>query len=92
MLKRTLPNRSGNGIIYNKIPSPSRRPYPPACKPYGLEAEPEASIPLCKRGKESECKDLLRNYNWATRINFSFETQSLFPYTPYIENESIEMV
>ncbi len=24
------------------IPSPRRRLYPPACKPYGLEAEPEA--------------------------------------------------
>jgi len=24
---------------------PRRRLYPPACKPYGLEAEPEANIP-----------------------------------------------
>ena len=34
-----------------KIPSPSRRPY-----------APEASIPLSKRGKKSECSGLLRNY------------------------------
>jgi len=26
--------------------SPIRRLYPPACKPYGLEAEPKANIPL----------------------------------------------
>jgi len=32
---------------YPNIPafSPRRQLYPPACKPYGLEAEPEASIP-----------------------------------------------
>ena len=29
----------GSGKIF-----PSRRPYPPACKPYGLEAELEAAF------------------------------------------------
>jgi hypothetical protein len=29
-------------ILHNSIFSPRRRPYPPAYKPYGLEAEPEA--------------------------------------------------
>jgi hypothetical protein len=29
-------------LLKNSIFSPSRRLYPPACKPYGLEAEPEA--------------------------------------------------
>jgi hypothetical protein len=36
----------GDGSVSVKLtqgqPSPSGRPYPPACKPYGLEAEPEA--------------------------------------------------
>ena len=26
------------------VSSPRRRLYPPACKPYGLEAEPEADL------------------------------------------------
>ncbi len=26
----------------DRLGSPRRRLYPPACKPYGLEAEPEA--------------------------------------------------
>jgi len=30
-------------IASNPLFSPGRRPYPPACKPYGLEAEPEAN-------------------------------------------------
>ncbi len=33
--------------------SPRRRLYPPACKPYGLEAEPEASIGLILLRQES---------------------------------------
>jgi hypothetical protein len=32
--------------------SPRRRPYPPACKPYGLEAEPEAA------GSRLRCTDV----------------------------------
>jgi len=30
--------------------SPRRRLYPPACKPYGLEAEPEATIAFFSAG------------------------------------------
>ena len=32
--------------IPGKSRSPRRRLYPPACKPYGLEAEPEAKAPI----------------------------------------------
>jgi hypothetical protein len=42
------------------LSSPSRRLYPPACKPYGLETEPEA----VKEGKTScwtDCK--VRHFN-----------------------------
>ena len=37
-----------NSAFIPMIPffSPIRRLYPPACKPYGLEAEPEATISL----------------------------------------------
>ena len=41
-------------ILKTNIPafSPRRKLYPPACRPYGLEAEPEATIPLFHfRGK-----------------------------------------
>ena len=31
-----------NDVIYCSMLPPGRRPYPPACKPYGLEAGPEA--------------------------------------------------
>jgi hypothetical protein len=32
-------------FLITPLLSPSRRIYPPACKPYGLEAEPEANSP-----------------------------------------------
>jgi len=33
-------------LLLTPMFSPSRRLYPPACKPYWLEAEPEAIIPF----------------------------------------------
>ncbi len=38
--------------VVKAVPSPRRRLYPPACKPYGLEAEPEAA-----RGGETNFLD-----------------------------------
>ncbi len=54
-------------ILY-PVPSPSRRFYPPACKPYGLEAEPEAIAnmsslsPLCAVSTSSMTGAYLQGY------------------------------
>jgi hypothetical protein len=44
-----LSNLCGNLVelwwLWVEVP-PGRRPYPPACKPYGLEAGPEAGLDI----------------------------------------------
>ncbi len=49
---------------------PGRRPYPPACKPYGLEAGPEAGFSVHNRvrvarddeqGREALAQYIIRN-------------------------------
>jgi len=39
-------------FAFGSLPPPGRRPYPPACKPYGLEAGPEA-MPFANGGRFS---------------------------------------
>ena len=48
--------------------SPSRRLYPPAWKPYGLEAEPEAIIPTFPPGRRPYGPEA----NWGEAPKFHF--------------------